>query len=292
MVITILKTLVELRDYIFTNFKPSVESTMLSMKHSYGMLFSKDWNPDVLMAIFRYFIPKDLINVSMVCKSWYLCGSQNILWKRLVLKHFPGEYGTIDDWKEEFKAQLITFRIRVDEVSTTHLLRMRHRHWMMCGVHMFHPVNGRRGFDLLKPDSNLVEKKPSLETMIQMLKREDELRLSPEIQKLFANPGFDTIHVAEEVQKQVVNEFGFENMEESLSFIRTAPLLYPESPEVCKIPHYMKFNRSKQGELNVGDTIPNSKLAHLDGVPIDLHKYIDSQLGHYKPIIINAGSYT
>jgi len=157
---------------------------------------------------------------------------------------------------------------------------------------MFHPVNGRKGFDLLSPCPKLVSKKPSLDIMVQMLKREDELRLSPAIQEKFSNPDFDTIHVAEEVQKQVVSEFGFENMEETLSMIRSAPLLYPECPEVRKIPHYINFNRSKQGDLSVGDTIPNSKLAYVDGTPIDLYKYIDSYFYNNKPIIINAGSYT
>jgi len=72
---------------------------------------------------------------------------------------------------------------------------MSQRHWMMCGIHMFHPVNGRSGFDLLPPPPNS-DQKPPLETMIKMLRREEELRLSDSIQKRFADPSVDTIHVA------------------------------------------------------------------------------------------------
>jgi len=156
---------------------------------------------------------------------------------------------------------------------------------------MFHPVNGRRGFDLLDPPNNL-ENKPALDVMIKMLKREDELRLSPEVQLLFANPGFDTIHVASQVQEQVVKEFGYENVEEAVTMIRCAPKLYPESEEVCKIPHYIKFNRSKQGDMKIGDIAPNSNLAFLDGKTTRLHQYIDTFMNNGKPIVINAGSYT
>jgi len=125
-----------------------------------------------------------------------------------------------------------------------------------------------------------------------MLKREDELRLSAEVQKQFANPNFDTIHVAAQVQEQVAMEFGFEDIQEAVSMIRCAPKLYPDNPELVKIPHYLKFNRSKQGNLKVNDIVPNSNLTFLDGSQITLYDYMDTYLNNNKPIIITAGSYT
>jgi len=125
--------------------------------------------------------------------------------------------------------------------------------------------------------------------------------LSEEIQQQFRNPNLDTIHVAADVQKKVVSEFGFqENEEEMLGMIRAAPALYPACPEVRRIPHYQKFNRSANGNLKPGDTIPNVALARLNGTPISLYDYIDTSCPELsdktgkirKPLVIAAGSYT
>jgi len=99
----------------------------------------------------------------------------------------------------------------------------------------------------------------------------------------------------------VVAEFGFcDNEEEMLGMIRAAPALYPACPEVRRIPHYQKFNRSANGNLKPGDTIPNVALAHLNGTPISLYDYIDTSCPELsdktgkirKPLVIAAGSYT
>lgn len=151
----------------------------------------------------------------------------------------------------------------------------------MCGVHMFHPVNGRNGFDALPPpEFPPGTEKPSLETIKAMLKREDELRLSPTVQARFADPSFDAILIAADVQEQVVTEFGFGASKETLQLgiecIRAAPALYPDNPEIRRIPHYLRYNRSRRGELEPGDTIPNAYLAQLSGAPVHLFKCLDS----------------
>ena len=151
----------------------------------------------------------------------------------------------------------------------------------MCGVHMFHPVNGRVGFDALPPpEFPPGYEKPPLETITAMLKREDDLRLSPTVQARFADPSFDAILIAADVQEQVAKEFGFGDSEPMLrlgvDIIRAAPALYPENQEIRRIPHYLRYNRSRRGELEAGDLIPNAYLAQLSGAPVHLFRCLDT----------------
>jgi len=145
---------------------------------------------------------------------------------------------------------------------------------------MFHPVNGRSGFDSLPPPIFPPGVcKPPLEKLKAMLKRENDLRLSPEIQAKFSDPSFDAISIAANVQERVVCEFDYRGpdmIKLGLEIIRSAPLLYPEDPEVRNIPHYIKYNRSRRGELEYGDVIPNAQLSYLSGAPVTLFDCLDS----------------
>jgi len=171
---------------------------------------------------------------------------------------------------------------------------MHYRHWMLCGVHMFHPVNGRYGFDALpKPEIDLPI--PSLDLLKNMLKREEELRLSDKYQALFANPGNNAIHVAELAQEQVADEFGYtgEEVSQIISVIRSAPAFYPEAKtEICQIPHYLKFNRSAKGKFEVGDKIQDVKVATLQGKETSLFKHLKDLKYPDRPILICSGSYS
>jgi len=249
---------------------------------------------DIQVYILGFLKSSDLLRASLVSKSWYLVSCSPVLWENLCNKEFPAipNSENVVNWKDEFHAKNVLYKIERQKFTNMHKIRMAQRHWMMCGVHMFHPVNGRRGFDLVSPPANS-HKKPPVEVMIKMLKREEELRLSEEIQEKFRNPDLDTIHVAAQVQERVVCEFGFHNnICEMVDFIRAAPSLYPETPEVRRIPHYQKFNRVAEGYQKPGDIIPDAELSTLNGSSITLYNYIDTILGNKKPIVITAGSYT
>lgn len=141
---------------------------------------------------------------------------------------------------------------------------------MEGNLYSFSPFLRRRfGFDALpKPSVDIAI--PSLMQMKQMLQREDELRLGDKYQALFANPGAPThscsssfvgnnaIHVAALVQAQVVEEFGYEGQEaeQAISVMRAALAFYPEQKEeICKIPHYLKYNRAAKGKFEVGTSL-------------------------------------
>lgn len=184
-------------------------------------------------------------------------------------------------WKQEYIVRFSQFKIEKQRVVDLHKARMHHRYWMMCGVHMFHPVNGRTGFDSLPPPKFPPGmSKPSVEKLKEMLKRENDLRLSTEVQSKFADPSFDAISIAADVQERVVCEFGYCGTSEmtklGLEIIRSAPLLYPEDQDLRNIPHYVKYNRSRRGEMEPGDSIPDAFLANLSSSPITLFECLDS----------------
>eukprot|EP01121_Diplochlamys_sp_Union-15-3_P021666 TRINITY_DN8891_c0_g1_i2.p1 TRINITY_DN8891_c0_g1~~TRINITY_DN8891_c0_g1_i2.p1 ORF type:complete len:366 (+),score=40.92 TRINITY_DN8891_c0_g1_i2:98-1195(+) len=254
-------------------------------------LFSGRLPTDVQILIVKKLVFIDVVNLAMVSKYWKQIAYSPTVWRSLCVNDFLKAHSSSMNWRNEYKLLLAKYRIERSKKSDLHIHRMYHRHWMMCGVHMFHPVNGRVGFDLLPVPQNITEK-PSVEVMKQILKREDELRLSAEVQALFSDPGNDTVHVAAIVQERVAKEFGFQNVEEAVSIIRSVPALYPDHPELHRIPHYQKYNRSKRGSLNVGDTIPDVPLSFLDGAPISLLRYVDKYCTPGKLLVINSGSFS
>ena len=95
-----------------------------------------------------------------------------------------------------------------------------------------------------------------------MLIRENELRLSPEIQAIYKdrneNPmKGDWISYTYKLQEDLVKEFGYGESPEEIKWalfqLRTATQVHPDLSE---IPLYVKYNRAKRGNLKVGDSPP------------------------------------
>jgi len=126
------------------------------------------------------------------------------------------------------------------------------------------------------------------EILKKMLIRENELRLSSEVQARYENAEksecIDWLKVTEEVQKQVIEEFGYLNsLENALYCLRSAAVLYPDDPEFKEIPLYVKYNRARDGSLKEGDRAPNTSPVALDGTSCEL-------LDKSKPTVLIAGS--
>ncbi|KAL7541479.1 hypothetical protein ACHAWF_006943, partial [Thalassiosira exigua] len=87
-----------------------------------------------------------------------------------------------------------------------------------------------------------------------MLKRENELRLSDDVQRRFeeaerSGAETDWIEVASEVQKELLREFGVAESEDALNAYRCAANKHGVSL-------YVKYNRAREGDLQVGSTAP------------------------------------
>jgi len=69
----------------------------------------------------------------------------------------------------------------------------------------------------------------------------------------------------ENVQKQVLREFGFSGSDEDVSLLRSSMGYYAEDKELLSIPYYSKFNRCVNGNMKVGDKVEDVSLHFLDG---------------------------
>eukprot|EP01027_Heterolobosea_sp_BB2_P016095 GEZU01022957.1.p1 GENE.GEZU01022957.1~~GEZU01022957.1.p1 ORF type:complete len:198 (-),score=47.91 GEZU01022957.1:814-1407(-) len=136
------------------------------------------------------------------------------------------------------------------------------------------------------------------ETLKAMLRREHELRTSPETQARYTAaerlPNTDWLEVTIELQKQVAREFlpldaTDHDVDVLVHALRCASNLFHDDPEMKTIPLYVKYNRAQQGYLKEGDDAP------LDINLVDLYCRQRLKLRDFlrgRPLILVAGSYT
>jgi hypothetical protein len=128
---------------------------------------------------------------------------------------------------------------------------------------MFHPSNGRDNFQPFSPTVSF-EDMPDKETLIKILRRENELRLSKEVQDQYwyassSFPSFPrfpaspprlphfTMHrltgnffdITVSLQTEAVSEYGYTNP----WIIPSALTYYRDDIDITNIPHYVRFNR-------------------------------------------------
>eukprot|EP00656_Telonema_subtile_P053757 TRINITY_DN7857_c0_g1_i1.p1 TRINITY_DN7857_c0_g1~~TRINITY_DN7857_c0_g1_i1.p1 ORF type:complete len:178 (-),score=53.84 TRINITY_DN7857_c0_g1_i1:658-1191(-) len=110
--------------------------------------------------------------------------------------------------------------------------------------------------------------KPQIRGILKdLLRREDELRLSAPAQACFAQIGeahelFNDYVTM--LQAHTCREFSVDP-EVGVELIRSAVSLFPDDDELHQIPHYVRHNRCKRGHLNSGDPIADCKVLSQDG---------------------------
>lgn len=128
----------------------------------------------------------------------------------------------------------------------------------------------------------------TVEQIKDMLRRENELRLSENTMARFKVEGHQMyVPITEEIQLQVCKEFGLSD-EVGLTALRCADRLMPtpqDLAEIKEISFYRKYNRMKDGNVNVGDRIP-SICFHYPFYTLD------SQLISFKDILSFPSSYS
>jgi len=127
-----------------------------------------------------------------------------------------------------------------------------------------------------------------------MLTRENELRLSDEVQAAYAKYSEDFSwkeKITVRTQRRVCTEFGFtHDIAEGLDLLRSATALFPGDEEVKNSAHWLKYNICYPCPLEIGLIVPDVMLYSTpDKTPVSLHKVVArSKL----PTVILAGSYT
>lgn len=124
-----------------------------------------------------------------------------------------------------------------------------------------------------------------------MLRKENELRLSAEYQQKFREAEesgtYDWMNIVEKLQYNLVKEYGFIDWQTDvvLNILRRAQYLFPNDQDFKTIPLYVKYNRAGDSKLNEGDTVPDIKIYDSDLVQTFLTT-------NMKPLVVLTGSYT
>jgi len=157
------------------------------------------------------------------------------------------------------------------------------------GARMLFPTSGRIGFDPIRYNGPKIDK-PILKAM---LSRENEIRLTETIQNLYdtcvLTDSEKYTEVTTNLQKQVLREFGFVDDEQGLIMLRSALSMYPDDPELKTLVYYHKYNRSRQGDLKVGDKIDMSSI-HLANTAGNSCAELSSYAQPDLPLVLIAGS--
>jgi hypothetical protein len=122
-----------------------------------------------------------------------------------------------------------------------------------------------------------------------MLIRENELRLSEEYQKRYQEAeqtsSSSWLDVTDQLQREIIREFHLdEEMEDALLCLRCATQIYPDLKD---IPLYVRHNRARDGDLQIGEPTPDVPVVQLDGQESQLFDGLKSS-----PTVLISGSYS
>jgi len=141
------------------------------------------------------------------------------------------------------------------------------------------------------------KKEISKEDMKRILTRGNELRFSKEIQDRYTEKD-DTdwsALVTNDMYRQVLVEFGFEDSERMLDKVYSARWFYrndAEMNEYFKTLIHVKFDLTGDGPLQEGDECPDTLLYELDGKQTSLSHYMNVAKEKGLPLVVIAGSWT
>jgi hypothetical protein len=195
-------------------------------------------------------------------------------------RDFPKNTSLSENHDPQSKYQI--YKRQEIEARILERLRRQEREFMVC--RMFHPTNGRVNFLPFTPTVPF-EKMPDRETLLKILALENELRLTQETQEEYCASNYTTA-VTLNVQTKAVRQYGYSDA----WIIPSAMYYYKDDKELMSIPHYVKYNRSRQGRLVCGDTVPEIPLSTINGCATSLRELM--KLHAAAPVVLVAGSYT
>lgn len=137
----------------------------------------------------------------------------------------------------------------------------------------------------------------SRDTILTMLKEEQKVRYSKEIQELYTrqyynkqnNPNYKEVNIEREIQKYILEKFGYNSTNKSLTEYWKIPSTYWNDEEVKNSIFYMKLNIFNYPDIKVGDELIDSQLINYQSNELtnlkDLHTFD-------KPLVLLVGSMT
>jgi hypothetical protein len=132
------------------------------------------------------------------------------------------------------------------------------------------------------------------ETILKMVKLEQEWRYSKDIQDLYYQAYLENINIGtvieDQIQQGILRNFGFKNNEKSLEEYRKIPKTYWNDDEIKSSLFYMNLNIFQYPNIQIGDELINTPLLNLDKTETSLEEL--SVKANRKPLVILAGSIT
>lgn len=131
------------------------------------------------------------------------------------------------------------------------------------------------------------------EMVMRMYARENELRLSPEVQAEYSEQLIPfNGPTTRNLQRQLLREFGLPSCDDGLRVWWTQRGIYQRAgdAEVLAIPLYVKHDHSRQGDLSVGDDYVDCRLVGLDGAERKLSDFVTAAEG--RPLVVIGASYS
>lgn len=133
--------------------------------------------------------------------------------------------------------------------------------------------------------------------LVEVLRREERMRLSEETQAAYARAeasGTDWLAVTQRLQQRLLSEAGVEpsRMAAGLHVLRSASSYFGKATLAAHgaLPLYVRHNRSDAGQLREGDALPAGLTLHtLDGAAVDARSVLG---GQSVPTLLLAGSWT
>jgi len=151
---------------------------------------------------------------------------------------------------------------------------------------MYHSTSGKNGF---RPYEVRTDYQIEKSLLIQILKREDELRHSQEYQNEYTKS--DDLgwlrDVTTKIQERALAEYGITDSQ-GLIVLRNARFQYKDDPSINQLTVYMRQDRSRLGDLKYHDLAPDANLFTLENNQITFLQYLDSL--PKRPNVIFVGS--
>jgi hypothetical protein len=134
-------------------------------------------------------------------------------------------------------------------------------------------------------------------TILSMLKEEQKMRYSKEIQELYTrqyynkenNPNYEIINIEREIQKFILERFGYNSTNNSLEEYWKIPSTYWNDEEVKNSIFYMKLNIFSYSDIKEGDELKDSELINYETNELTKLSQLHTVI---KPLILLVGSMT
>uniref|UniRef100_A0A6C0H5H2 Uncharacterized protein n=1 Tax=viral metagenome TaxID=1070528 RepID=A0A6C0H5H2_9ZZZZ len=128
-------------------------------------------------------------------------------------------------------------------------------------------------------------------TILEMLKKEQEIKYSKEIQDIYTLKFYNksTVNIDIEIQKFVLKQFNFTDSKKSLHNYWKIPSTYWNDNEIKNSVFYMKYNIFQYTSLMIDDSIVNCNLIEY---PTKKSVSLFDISNQTKPLVLLAGSIT